>query len=134
MTDRPRPLRAIARLAFGNPVSRLYLGFVALAVLAMEIETRIVSPGTAPLAQDVVLIVTSPMILLCFFVGVEVYGFDAMAGHQYMYGALVIAVLVQAFALGVLARLAGRWRRRRCGRQAGRRGGAGAVSAYPWGA
>ncbi|MFC8225994.1 SCO4225 family membrane protein [Streptomyces sp. NPDC057287] len=97
-------LRALARLTFGNAVSRVYLGLVLAVSVFVAVDTLFVSHDDASFAGVWVFFLAAPTVFL-FLLGSSMAGADAGGPAWFVYLALAVSVLVQACALGWFSRL-----------------------------
>jgi hypothetical protein len=97
-------LRALARLAFGNPASLIYLGVVLATAVFVAVDTLFVPHEDASFAGVWLFLLAAPTVFV-FFVGSTLWGGDATGPAWFVYLALVVSVLVQALALGWFVRL-----------------------------
>lgn len=105
-------LRAAMRLTFGNPASLIYLGLVLAAAVFVTVDTLFVAHEDASFAGVWLLFLAAPTVFL-FLMGSSVAGGDAGGPAWFMVVALIVSVLVQAFALGWFTRLVRRGGRSR---------------------
>nr|WSZ94566.1 hypothetical protein OH820_01935 [Streptomyces sp. NBC_00857] len=95
---------ALARLAFGNRASQVYLGLVAATAMLVAADTLFVQHEDASFAGVWLFFLAAPSIF-AFFMGGGLLG-DAVAGSApFLYLALVLSVLIQSTALGAFVRL-----------------------------
>lgn len=97
-------LRTAARLTFGNTASRIYLGLVLAVALFVAVDTLFVSHDDASFAGVWLFFLTAPTVFV-FLLGSSMTGADAGGPIWFVYLALIVSVLVQAFALGWFSRL-----------------------------
>ena len=97
-------LRTLARLTFGNAASLIYLGVVLATAVFVAVDTLLVPHEDASFAGVWLFLLAAPTVFV-FFVGSELWGADAAGPAWFIYLALVVSVLVQAFALGWFVRL-----------------------------
>jgi hypothetical protein len=112
-------LRTSIRLTFGNPVSLGYLALVLAATVFVAVDTLFVAHEDASFAGVWLFFLAAPTVF-AFFVGSSLAGSDGLGPAWFVYLALVVSVVVQAFVLGWFTRLV-------------RRGGRG-PAAHPQGA
>ncbi|MBT2367340.1 hypothetical protein J7E88_19015 [Streptomyces sp. ISL-10] len=99
-------LTSLARLTFGNPASRIYLALVAAAALFVAVDTLFVHHEDASMAGIWLFLLTAPTIFALMALG-TLFGEGVAESAAFLYPALVLAVLVQACALGLFVRLLG---------------------------
>ncbi|MFI2368130.1 SCO4225 family membrane protein [Streptomyces sp. NPDC018833] len=99
-------LTSLARLTFGNPASRIYLALVVAAALFVAVDTLFVHHEDASMAGIWLFLLTAPTIFALMALG-TLFGEGVAESAGFLYPALVLAVLVQACALGLFVRLLG---------------------------
>ncbi|MEU2679327.1 hypothetical protein ABZ638_20825 [Streptomyces sp. NPDC007107] len=103
VTDNQR-LRTAARLTFGNTASRIYLGLVLAVAVFVAVDTLFVSHEDASFAGVWLFFLAAPTVFV-FLLGSSMTGADSGGPAWFTYLALVVSVLVQAWALGWFSRL-----------------------------
>jgi hypothetical protein len=99
--------RELFRIAFANPVSAVYLGFVG-AVALFEVVAALIE-GPQEFAGLYVLMVTSPTALLLMGFAEAIGGF-AMPAPGLEFVILAVSAVLQSLALGLLWKLVRRER------------------------
>ncbi|THA71368.1 hypothetical protein E6P78_05375 [Streptomyces sp. A0958] len=99
-----RYLRTLARLAFGNATSLVYLGAVAATAVFVTVDTLFVAHEDASFAGIWLFLLAAPTVFV-FLLGSSAAGAESFGPTWFMYLALVVSVLVQSLALGWFARL-----------------------------
>ncbi|MFH8751644.1 SCO4225 family membrane protein [Streptomyces rimosus] len=112
MNTTPR-LRGLARLTFGNPVSRIYLALVVAAVLFALVDLVFVEHQDASFAGIWAVLLAAPTIFPLWFAGDALWS-QTGSPSWYLVLTLVVAALVNALLLGLVHRgLRGRPTQRR---------------------
>ncbi|MEK8142118.1 hypothetical protein NKH18_04530 [Streptomyces sp. M10(2022)] len=106
-----RQLGASIRMAFGNPASLIYLGLVLAATVFVAVDTLFVTHEDASFAGVWLFFLAAPTVFV-FLIGSSLAGADVGGPAWFVYLALAVSVLAQAFTLGWFARLV-----RRVGRE-----------------
>ncbi|MEU8709231.1 hypothetical protein [Streptomyces sp. NPDC048565] len=99
-----RQLRTAARLTFGNTASRIYLGLVLAAVVFVAVDMLFVTHEDASFSGVWVFFLAAPTVFV-FLMGSSMAGADSGGPAWFIYLALLVSVLVQAFALGWFSQL-----------------------------
>ncbi|MFF3342688.1 SCO4225 family membrane protein [Streptomyces flavidovirens] len=99
-----RRLRDIAHLTFRNPASLVYLALVAAAAVFVTVDTLFVTHEDASFAGLWLILLSAPTIF-AFFIGGDLFGEGVTESAWFLYAALPLSVLIQAFALGWFVRL-----------------------------
>ncbi|MEV4331287.1 hypothetical protein AB0K02_12230 [Streptomyces sp. NPDC049597] len=97
-------LTSLARLTFGDLASRIYLALVAAAALFVAVDTLFVHHEDASMAGIWLFLLTAPTIFALMALG-SLFGEGVVESAAFLYPALVVAALVQAWALGLFVRL-----------------------------
>lgn len=105
------PLRGLARLAFGNVASGVYLAFVAAVTALVVRDLWFTDHEDASFAALGLIAVAAPTILVVMAGGA--LGGDALLGSMgFFWAAFAVSVLAQSLGIGALARLVTGARRR----------------------
>ncbi|MER5553701.1 hypothetical protein ABT001_18860 [Streptomyces sp. NPDC002793] len=97
-------LSALARLTFGNTVSRIYLGLVLATVVFVAVDTLFVTHEDASFSGVWLFFLAAPTVFV-FLLGGSMTGAESGGPAWFTYVALIVSVLVQACALGWFSRL-----------------------------
>ncbi|MFE3830938.1 SCO4225 family membrane protein [Streptomyces sp. NPDC059092] len=97
-------LTGLARLAFKNRASQVYLALVAAATVFVTVDTLFVHHADASIAGVWLFFLAAPTVFL-FLIGGGAIGEGFVASAGFLYPALVVSVLVQAVAIGPFVRL-----------------------------
>ncbi len=106
-------VRTAARLTFGNPASLICLGPVLAVAAFVAVDTLFVHHADASLAGVRLFFLAAPTVFV-FLIGGSMAGADAGVPAWLRLPALMVSVLVQAFALGWFTRLVRRGGTSRC--------------------
>ncbi|MFE3600374.1 SCO4225 family membrane protein [Streptomyces sp. NPDC059142] len=97
-------LTGLARLAFKNRASQVYLALVAAVTVFVTVDTLFVHHDDASLAGVWLFALAAPTVFV-FLIGGGAVGADFAASAGFLYPALIVSVLVQAVAIGAFVRL-----------------------------
>jgi hypothetical protein len=97
-------LTALARLTFGNRPAQAYLALVAVAAVHVAVDTAFAQHADASFAGVWLFFLAAPAIFGLLAAGMF-FGDSSAESAAFLYPALVLAVLVQALALGAFTRL-----------------------------
>ncbi|MEU8888548.1 hypothetical protein [Streptomyces sp. NPDC048442] len=93
-----------AQLTFRNPASLAYLALVTVAALFVTVDMLFVTHDDASLAGVWLFLLSAPTVFL-FLIGGDLLASSVADSAAFLYPALVLSVLIQAYALGLLVRL-----------------------------
>ncbi|MEV7867507.1 hypothetical protein AB0P17_15705 [Streptomyces sp. NPDC088124] len=97
-------LTGLARLAYGNRASQVYLALVAAAALFVTVDTLFVHHDDASFAGTWLFFLAAPTVFV-FLIGGGMIGEGLAASSGFLYPALVLSVLIQSIAIGAFVRL-----------------------------
>ncbi|MFJ2213795.1 SCO4225 family membrane protein [Streptomyces sp. NPDC101062] len=97
-------LTELARLAFKNRASQVYLALVAAATVFVTVDTLFVHHEDASFAGVWLFSLAAPTVFV-FLIGGGALGEGFASSAGFLYPALIVSVLVQAVAIGAFVRL-----------------------------